>query len=274
MEQIDPEKLKELEEATGIALATSHVDLSQVRKTKQQDFVSEEQRLMPRYVEEFFDRCCKYLNVKLEEVNHQDAEFVSPGHPLFAAIAERLKANLEQTVGFQSAVFSDADAVNPYSIHFYHIEIAGEDIKGNNKVIRAVMKALVEKKPGSYQLISTDCLHDLTSVEGEEKIYLKPPTSEKQQQQEKWLKVRVQFPLQQEESQKRQRDLEIRDNYLQQEMEAAIKEAQKAYLQLASKVAKGNDKFRIARDNAQNKVNFLKERLVDGRRDIMCLCSL
>jgi hypothetical protein len=210
VEKLDPDKLKELEKATGIALATSHVDLSQVRKTKEQDFISEERRLMPRYVEEFFARACEYLGIKLEvradglwripylkeefrsplldatrrlgvaekeykkftfykekleEVSYADAEFVSPGHPLFGSISERLDYKLAQTVGFQSALFSDADALKPYRIHFYQVEITGEDIKGKPTIIRAVMKAVLEEVEGEYELISTDCLHDFTPLD-------------------------------------------------------------------------------------------------------------
>ncbi|WP_069791009.1 helicase-related protein (plasmid) [Cyanobacterium sp. IPPAS B-1200] len=486
VEKLDPNKLKELEEATGIALATSHVDLSQVRKTKEQDFVSEERRLMPRYVEEFFARACEYLVIKLEvradglwripylkeefrsplldatrrlgiaekeykkftfykekleEVSYADAEFVSPGHPLFGAISERLDYKLAQTVGFQSALFSDADAVKPYRIHFYQVEITGEDIKGKPTIIRAVMKAVLEEVEGEYQLISTDCLHDLTPLDesaisanfgggdnigirnGESEIgnnlriknsdlgfgnnignrdkgknsqqvgnldcnengeknrgnqsfgfshngnpqindfwldenvetenldleiedntaignsdlgiehntaignsdlgigdntaignqqkdranlgmntpansqsqtfdsslinsnsespnspfvtpthsLLSPPTSEQQNIIEKWLKVKVQFPLKQEESQKRQRELKIRQDYLEQAMNSAIKEARSAHLKLASKVAKGDDTFRIARDNAKNKIDSLQERYNNKKNQLSYL---
>jgi len=47
-----PGRLDELEQATGVALATSHVDLSGIAVTQAQDYISQEQRLM-RYVEEF-----------------------------------------------------------------------------------------------------------------------------------------------------------------------------------------------------------------------------
>lgn len=363
VEKLDPDKLKELEEATGIALATSHVDLSQVRKTKEQDFISEEKRLMPRYVEEFFARGCEYLGIKLEvradglwripylkeefrsphleasrnlgiaeksykkftfykekldEPSYVDAEFISPGHSLFGAIAERLDYKLAQTVGFQSALFSDADATHPYRLHFYQVEIIGQDIKGKETVIRAVMKAVLEETQGQYQLISTDCLHDFTPLDVESfedlspnnvmannseaiffhfehqeiasgdgkttnqnlsentprndhKCLLSPPTSEQQNEIEKWLKVNVQFPLKQEESQKRQRELEIRQDYLEKAMDAAIKDARSAYLKLASKVAKGDDSFRVARDKAQNKVDALKERYQNKKNQLTYL---
>ncbi|WP_107668050.1 helicase-related protein, partial [Cyanothece sp. BG0011] len=295
---LDPKLLEELEQATGIALATSHVDLSQVRRTQKEDYLSEERRLMPRYVEEFFRRACDYLGVNLEtradglwripylkeefrapsldavrrlgvpdsrygkftfykeklgEVSHQDAEFVTPGHCLFGTISERLDRQLAQMVGYQSALFLDADAFIPYSIHFFEVQIAGQDIKGKGTVIRAMMVAVAEKTKGDYQLISTDCLHDLTPLSPETaSSTLNPPSSDEQQALEKWLKGKVQFPLMQEESGKRKRELHIRQDYLTKAMEATISEAKKAYIMLSGKVAKGDDTYRVARDNAQN----------------------
>ena len=85
VEKIDPDILKELEKATGIALATSHVDFSQIQQTQRQDYISEEQRLMPRYVEEFFRRACDYLKIALDvradglwRVPYLKEEFRSP----------------------------------------------------------------------------------------------------------------------------------------------------------------------------------------------------
>lgn len=66
IERLDPGRLEALENATGIALATSHVDLSRIRRTQSQDFRSEEHRLMPRYIEEFFKRSCEFLGINLE----------------------------------------------------------------------------------------------------------------------------------------------------------------------------------------------------------------
>jgi hypothetical protein len=63
IERLSPDKLDQLERDTGIALATSHV---QIQTTQQQDFRSEEQRLMPRYIEEFFKQACDFLRVNLE----------------------------------------------------------------------------------------------------------------------------------------------------------------------------------------------------------------
>ncbi|MHC5833179.1 MAG: hypothetical protein ACYT04_98635, partial [Nostoc sp.] len=58
----------------------------------------------------------------------------------------------------------------------------------------------------------------------------------------------------------RQRELEIRQDYLQKAMESAITEAQRTQMKLAAKVAGGDETYRVTRDNAQNKVRNLQER--------------
>lgn len=74
------------------------------------------------------------------------------------------------------------------------------------------------------------------------------------------LKVKVQLPLMNQERSQRQRELQIRQDYLKQAMESAIRDAQVTQMKLASKVAKGDETYRVARDSAQNKVRDLQER--------------
>jgi superfamily II DNA or RNA helicase len=63
IESIDPDRLKEYERAIGVAQATKHVDLSWV---SEQDYRSEERRLMPEYVEQFFDRAAGRVSMKVD----------------------------------------------------------------------------------------------------------------------------------------------------------------------------------------------------------------
>lgn len=60
---LDPEKLREYERATGIAMAKKYVDIEWVRG---QSFLSEERRLMPEYVEAFFLAAAQREKVKVE----------------------------------------------------------------------------------------------------------------------------------------------------------------------------------------------------------------
>ena len=267
IEQLDHKRLEELEQATGVALATSHVDLSRIRRTQDQDYVSEEQRLMPRYVEEFFKRSCEYLRVNLEtradglwripyvkeefrsdnldavrrlgtpEKNyskltfykehltnptHQDAELLSPGHPLFASIAERLDRQLDDNIRTGSAAFIDADADQPYRLYFFEVQVAGQQRQGRDVVLRSHLCAISQQASGERSLISPDCLQDLAPAELLTELAVKAPTPQEQQDVEDWLKVKLQLPLMQQERQKRQRELQIRQDYLKQAMESAI----------------------------------------------------
>ncbi len=63
IEELSAEALLEYERIVGVAQATKNVDVSWVRE---RDWASEERRLMPEYVESFFQRACTQLGVRLE----------------------------------------------------------------------------------------------------------------------------------------------------------------------------------------------------------------
>ncbi len=63
IDRIDPAKLKEYEEATGIALARSHVDFSAFQR---HNLEVEERRLMPRYVEAHFVAAARDVGLRVE----------------------------------------------------------------------------------------------------------------------------------------------------------------------------------------------------------------
>ena len=63
IEELSAEALIEYERMVGVAQATKNIDVSWVRE---RDWASEERRLMPEYVESFFQRACAQLGVRLE----------------------------------------------------------------------------------------------------------------------------------------------------------------------------------------------------------------
>lgn len=313
LEQLDPKRLDELEQSTGVALATSHVDLSRIRRTQDQDYISEEQRLMPRYVEEFFKRSCEFFRLNLEtradrlwripyvkeefrsgnldavrrlgtpeksypkltfykehlsNAVHQDADLMSPGHPLVAAIAERLDIQLNEQIRTASAIFIDADADEPYRLYFFEVQVAGQQRLGRDVILKAQLCALLKTATGELALVSPDCLNDLAPLELNIDLAIQPPTPQEQQQVEDWLKVKVQVPMINQERQQRQRELQIRQDYLKQAMESAIREAQSDQMQSAAKVAAGDETYRVARDNAQKKVRNLQERYKNKQTEL------
>jgi len=317
LERIDPKRIEALEVATGIALS-KNVDLSKIRRTKNQEYRSEEQRLMPRYIEEFFKRACDFLAVNLEtradglwrvpyvkeeyrsnnldsvrilgtakknyskltfykehleQNSHSDAELLSPGHPLFAAIAERLDHQLDAAIRSQSAVFIDADTDRPYRIHFLEVQIEGQQ-KGKDLVLRAGLCA-VSEQDGQFTLISPDCLHDLAPARLDDlenlenlEILIVPPTPPEQEHLNDWAKVKVQMPMMKQEQASRQRELDIRQDYLTKAMEAAIRAEQTKQMRLAGKVAAGDETFRVARDSAQKRVRDLQERYQTKQKEL------
>ena len=62
-QRIDPQRLKEYEQATGIALARANVDFSGFQQANAE---AEERRLMPRYVEDHFVKAVERVGLKVE----------------------------------------------------------------------------------------------------------------------------------------------------------------------------------------------------------------
>ena len=63
IDRINPDKLREYEQATGIALARGHVDFSGFQ---QRNLEVEERRLMPKYVEDQFVAAAKRIGLRVE----------------------------------------------------------------------------------------------------------------------------------------------------------------------------------------------------------------
>lgn len=67
----------------------------------------------------------------VEQDQHLDAVLLGPGHPLYAAVDERLNETLAPALG-GAALFMDAKAAAPYRLHFFEINIKGKDSRGRD----------------------------------------------------------------------------------------------------------------------------------------------
>ena len=208
IQRIDPQRLKEYEQATGLALARANVDFSGFQQANAE---AEERRLMPRYVEDHFVKACGVVGLKVElradglwrvehvladlrsdrlqsvrrlgkpeptyrkitfhkdrldEDQHIDAVLTGPGHPLYAAVDERLNELLADVVG-GVAVFSDPQSEVPYRLHFFEVTIRGQNSKGEPQTLHAELAAVREDlhtaatDPARYSTVPADCLLDL-----------------------------------------------------------------------------------------------------------------
>jgi len=199
IENIDPKKLKEYEEMTGIALARAYVDFPAFQK---KSFVVEEKRLMPEYVEKFFKSAAEEVGLRvekradgllkipyvpasfrseelesvkkfgkpeteykkvtfhkedLEKDQHIDAVLLSPGHPLYAVVDEKLLEKLKEFKG-RCAVLLDLDTSDPYWLHFFEFSIVDE--KG--EAVYKELSTVKEFTDGKCEIIPPDVIHDLS----------------------------------------------------------------------------------------------------------------
>ena len=293
IDRIDPAKLKEYEEATGIALARSHVDFSAFQR---RNLEVEERRLMPRYVEAQFlaaarevglrvepradglwridhvlaelrsDRLCSVQRVgkaepsyrkvtfhkhHLEQDAHLDAVLMGPGHPLYAAVDEKLNQRLAGLLG-DVAFFVDPLCTEPYRIHFFEMSIRGKDSKGNDVPLYGELVAVREEK-GNYEVIPSDILLNLVA-------HPHPPQEIEpiaHQAAADFLKATYQMECRARCQKERQHFARICREYLEKSFKARIDRAQERAMLLAAE-AVSKPEFKLAADEARKYVYELE----------------
>ncbi len=199
IENITPEKLKEYEQMTGISLIPQYVDFSRFQK---ENYLTEERRLMPEYVERFFIKAAELVGLKvekradgllkipyvpaslrseellsvkkygkpeaeykkvtfrkedLEKDQHADAVLLSPGHPIYGAVDEKLNEKLKNLIG-QFAILQDVYTDEPYWLHFLEFSIVDE----RGEAVYKELSAVKETRNGDYQIVSPEVIHDLS----------------------------------------------------------------------------------------------------------------
>ncbi|MDW7995984.1 MAG: helicase-related protein [Gemmatales bacterium] len=109
----DEEAVRKVREAALEALATRHIDLKRVLG---EDRRARENRLVPEYIEQFFQRACKFLGVALEK--RRDGLWRVPAVPLeLRSVSEEFKHRFGQVfreynkIAFDKNVARSRDAV-------------------------------------------------------------------------------------------------------------------------------------------------------------------
>jgi superfamily II DNA or RNA helicase len=300
IDRIDPDKLREYEEATGIALARAHVDFAGVQR---RNLEVEERRLMPLYVEKFFVAAAREVGLRpevradglwrveyvpadlrserlqavrklgkpdasyrkftfqkqhLEETPHVDAVLMGPGHPLYAAVDERLRERLSSFQG-GVAVFLDLMAAAPYRLHFFEIAIRGKDTRGNDVPLYGELVA-VREEAGRFEVVPSDCLIDLPP-------HPQPPGAVEPfdvQPAADFLKSTYQLTCRNRCQKEREHFAQIVREYLEKSFTERINRAQERYMSLAAE-AEGKPEFKLAADEAMRYLTDL-ERAREERR--------
>jgi superfamily II DNA or RNA helicase len=293
IDRINPAKLKEYEEATGIALARSHVDFSAFQR---RNLEVEERRLMPRYVEAQFIAAAREVGLRvepradglwrvehvladlrserlrsvqkvgkaessyrkitfhkhhLEQDAHVDAVLMGPGHPLYAAVDEKLNerlAGMIAGVGF----FVDPLCREPYRIHFFEISIRGKDSKGNDVPLYGELVAVREER-GHYEVIPSDILLNLAAHPHPPQEIEPTPT----QAATDFLKRTYQLECRARCQKERQHFARVCREYLEKSFKARIDRAQERAMLLAAEVF-SKPEYKLPADEARKYVDELQ----------------
>jgi len=293
IDRIDPAKLKEYEEATGIALARSHVDFSAFQR---RNLEVEERRLMPRYVEAQFVAAAREVGLRvepradglwriehvladlrserlnsvrkigkaestyrkitfhkhhLEQDVHLDAVLMGPGHPLYAAVDEKLNEQLAGLIG-GVGFFVDPLCREPYRIHFFEISIRGKDSKGNDVPLYGELVAVREER-GHYEVIPSDILLNLAAHPHPPQKIEPTPTRAAAD----FLKATYQLECRARCQSERQHFAQVCREYLEKSFKARIDRAQERAMLLAAEVF-SKPEYKLPADEARKYVEELQ----------------
>lgn len=301
IERISPERLREYEEAVGIALAKSQVDLARV---KSDGWRSQERRLMPEYVEGFFLRAADTSGLtvepradglwRAEHVPHVfRADELAAVKSLGRPDTRYLKFTFDKQVHRQSQHL-DSDLVSPG-----HPLFAAVDEVLNRKIdaVRRGAALFVDPfSPRRYRLHFYDVEVEagsltggyepatgalVTVVEDEsgalelgapDLLHDLTPVGESVEvdlrddhldEIRKYVMAQVQYPMVSGVREDRKREIEIRRNYLEQSFEISIRKARERWMRFADQVNEGRDELRLVRDNAEREWKTLEQRRDD-----------
>lgn len=199
----------------------------------------------------------------LEQDQHLDAVLVGPGHPLYAAVDERLNEKLKPLSGGM-ALYVDANAQTPHCLHFFEISIRGLNTKGENQPLHGELVAVREDLPGvgdaRFTVVPADCLVDLPAHPTPPEFMPKIDASSASD----FLKGTYQTERRQKCQEERQHFVEVCRDYLQKSYDARLRASQNRVMALRARETESPE-VAIARQRAENDLADLqrshKERL-------------
>ncbi|MEJ7792957.1 MAG: helicase-related protein [Gaiellaceae bacterium] len=298
IERIDPERLKEYERATGIALAKSHVDLATVRG---EDWRSQERRLMPEFVEGFFVRASEATGLQVDlradglwRADHVPALFREDGLRSVQRLGRASQRYSKFTFRKEQARESknlDGELVSPG-----HPLFAAVDEVMNGKVAstrQGIARYLDPFSPSPYRLHfyeveveggtvtgtyepATGTLVTVVEDDGGSLALGAPdilhdltPAKERAEVElsdetvervRRWVMGNVQHPMTTLAREERVAEAAIRKEYLQESFEISIRRARERWMRFADQVAQGDENLKLTRDNALRDVEALERR--------------
>ena len=187
----------------------------------------------------------------LDQDAHLDAVLLGPGHPLYAAVDEKLNEQLSSALG-GTALFLDPLANGPYRLHFFEITVRGKDSRGTDIPLYAEIVA-VRDEGGRFEVVPADVLIDLP-------VHPQPPSQVDPidpQPAADFVKSTYQLERRQGCQQERQQFAAIVRDYLERSFVARIKKAQERYMNLMAELGI-HPEYRLATDEAKRYLDDLE----------------
>lgn len=192
----------------------------------------------------------------LERDAHLDAILLGPGHPLYAAVDERLSELLAPAQGNQ-AVFVDAAAEAPYRLHFFEMSVRGQSTKGEPTTIHAELVAIREELASGtadrFAVVPSDALMDLPA-------HPEPPhtvPSLDASAAADFLKTTIQMERRAACQGERRRYADVCRDYLQRSFDVRVRAAQDRVMALRVREAESPE-VAIARQRAEQDLSDLQ----------------
>ena len=194
----------------------------------------------------------------LEQDQHLDAVLLGPGHPVYAAVDEKLNELLKDVEG-QVGVYMDPLASAPYRMHFCEITIRGQTTNGEATTILAelvaVREEVAEGVPAAerFGLVPADILIDLPE-------HPNPPDSLPVIDYGPvvdYVKTTVQMDRRSAVSGERGRYADVARDYLQRSFDARVRTAQGRVMRLKAREA-NEPEVSLARQRAEQDLADLK----------------
>ena len=187
----------------------------------------------------------------LEQDQHLDAVLLGPGHPLYAAVDEKLNEALSGAVG-GTALFIDPLAAGPYRLHFFEIAVKGKDSRGRDVQLYAELVA-VREEAGRFEVVPADVLLDLAPHPAPpaeiEPLDPRPAADH--------LKSTYQVEIRRRCQEERQQFAAIVRDYLQRSFQTRIRKAQERYMRLMAEVG-SRPEYKLAADEAKRHLDELE----------------
>jgi len=192
----------------------------------------------------------------LDQDQHLDAVLLGPGHPLYAAVDERLNEVLSEFLG-GVAVYVDPLAETPYRLHFFEMAIRGQKTNGQPDTLFAELVAVREDPqaaPGErFSVVPADSLLDLPAHPSPPAEVERPDSAPASD----FLKSTYHMEVRARCQEDRQHFVQVCRDYLLRSFDARIRATQDRVMKLRKREA-DSPEVALARQRAENDLADLK----------------